>query len=165
MKKVLLFLLPVTFCITGYSQLPVPKRIDSIVNSIESKKGLILKVVSDTFPVPNSKMVTIENVKFYSSNNKLLKVIFSAYYHLTDATKADVPADYDVYYFNKDVLIKVVTKDFDLSPPKDLQFYLNEKHQKKYLAKETQYADKYQGADYFVELGYNLLGEFKFLTK
>jgi hypothetical protein len=59
----------------------------------------------------------------------------------------------------------VVSKDFDQTPPRDLQFYLNEKHRKKYLSKETQYFSKYDGINYFIELGYNLLEEFKFLTR
>ena len=72
---------------------------------------------------------------------------------------------YHFYYFNDDLLIKVVSKDYDQSPPKDLQFYLNEKHLKKYLAKETQYFSKYEGLNYFIELGYNLQAEFKYLNK
>jgi hypothetical protein len=36
---------------------------------------------------------------------------------------------------------------------------------KKYLSKETQNHSKYDGTKYFIELGYNLLNEFKLLTK
>lgn len=164
MKKGILLLISLGLYILGYSQIPT-KRIDSIVNSIESKKALPAKVLSDTFPTANAGVVSIESVKFFSSKNKLQKVIFSAHYHSKDSTRNDMLTDYDVFYLSNDVLIKVISKDFDQSPPKDVQFYLNEKHLKKYLAKETQYFSKYEGVNYFIELGYNLLEEFKFLTK
>ncbi len=164
MKKLTLLLFGFSFYILGYSQTPA-KRTDSIVKVIESNKTLTVKLVSDTFPTFNSKVVNIESVKFYSLKNKLLKVIFSAYYHRKDSTTNNILADYDVFYFNNDVLIKVVSKDFDQSPPKDLQFYLNESHLKKYLAKETLNQSKYAGTKYFIELGYNLLDEFKRLAK
>ena len=150
--------------ITGFSQTPV-KRTDSIVKLIESNKALTVKHVSDTFPTANSKVVNIELVKFYSSKNKLGKVIFSAYYHRKDSTSDNILTDYEVFYFNNDVLIKVISKDFDQSPPKDLQLYLNENNLKKYLSKATMNYSKYAGANYFIELGYNLLDEFKLLTK
>jgi hypothetical protein len=164
MKKMILPFLLFGLCLAGYSQLAV-KRTDSIVSSIESKKTLTLNIVSDTFPTSGSDLLTIESVKFYSSKNKLVKVIFSGYYHQKDSTRNNIPADYDDFYFSNDVLIKVVSKDFDQTPPRDLQFYLNEKHRKKYLSKETQYFSKYDGINYFIELGYNLLEEFKFLTR
>ena len=157
------------FCILSitknpYSQPPV-KRIDSIVKLIESNKTLTLKLAADTFPTSNSNLVNIESVKFYSAKNKLLKVVFSAYYHRKDSTRDNIPTDYDVFYFNNDLLIKVISKDFDQSPPKDLQLYLDEKHLKKYLSKQTLNQSKFNGANYFVELGYNLLAEFKRLPK
>ena len=164
MIKLTLLLLFLSFSIIGYSQTPA-KRTDSIVKLIESNKTLTQKLVSDTFPTFNAKVVNIESVKFYSSKNKLLKVIFSAYYHRKDSTSNNMLSDYDVFYFNNDVLIKVISKDFDQSPPKDLQLYLNESHLKKYLAKETLNASKYAGTKYFVEVGYNLLEEFKLLGK
>ena len=164
MKKLTLLLLFLGLSISVFPQNPA-KRTDSIVKVIESNKTLTLKLVSDTFPTFNSNVVNIESVKFYSSKNKLLKVIFSAYYHRKDSTSINTLTDYDVFYFNNDVLIKVISKDFDQSPPKDLQVYLNESHLKKYLAKETLNSSKYAGTKYFIELGYNLLDEFKLLTK
>lgn len=164
MEKGILFLILLTLCIVGYSQIPV-KRTDSIVNSIESKKALTITVVSDTFPVSYSDLLMIESVKFYSLNSKLLKVIFSVYYYGKDSTRNDIPTDYDIFYFSNNILIKVISKDFDQSPPKDLQFYLNEKHLRKYVSKETTNSRKYEGVDYFIELGYNLLDEFKLPIK
>ena len=164
MKKLTLLLLSLDLFIPGFSQTPV-KRTDSLVNLIEAKKTLTAKLVSDTFPTFNSNVVSIESVKFYSSKNKLLKVIFSAYYHRKDSTSNNILADHDVFYFNNDVLIKVISKDFDQSPPKDLQLYLNESHLKKYFLKETLNYSKYAGPRYFIELGYNLLEEFKLLIK
>ena len=165
MKKLVLISIGLISYVLGSSQLPV-KRTDSLVNSIESNKTLTIKVVSDTFPLSNSSsLVTIESVKFYSLKNKLLKAIFSAYYHSKDSTKNNILTEYETFYFNNDLLIKVNAKDFDESPPKDLQFYLNEKHLKKYLAKETLNFTKYDGVNYFIELGYNLLEEFKQLIK
>lgn len=148
----------------GHSQIAT-KRIDSLVNLIESKKTLTIKVVSDTFPTSNPGLVDIESVKFYFLKNKLQKATFSAYYHRKDSAKNNILTDHDIYYFSDDVLIKVISKDYDQAPPKDLQFYLNEKHRKKYLSKQTQYFSKFDGPNYFIELGYNLLAEFKFLTK
>jgi hypothetical protein len=165
MKKLILLLIAFSLYTTGYSQLPAPKKIDSIVKLIESKKDLVLKAISDTFPTANPKIVMIESVKFYSSKNKLVKVAFSGYYHRKDSVMNNIITDNDVYYFNDDVMIKVISKDYDQSPPKDLQLYLNEKHLKKYQAKETQFADKFDGVNYFIELGYNLLGEFRYLNK
>jgi len=164
MKKLTLLLLFLSLFTTGFPQTSA-KRIDSIVKVIESNKTLTLKLVSDTFPTFNSTVVNIESVKFYSSKNKVQKIIFSAYYHRLDSTSNNILADYDVFYFNNDVLIKVISKDFDQSPPKDLQLYLNESHLKKYIAKETLNYSKYAGAKYFIELGYNLLDEFRRLTK
>ena len=164
MKKLALLLLFISFFKTGFPQSPA-KRTDSMVNLIESKKTLTVKLLSDTFPTFNGNVVSIESVKFYSSKNKLQKVIFSAYYHRKDSTRNNILADYDVFYFNNDILIKVISKDFDQSPPKDLKVYLNESHLKKYLAKETLNSSKYSGTKYFIELGYNLLDEFKRLTK
>src|SRR5688572_28758730 len=108
MKKVTLLLFPLSFYMVGYSQLP-SKRTDSIVKVIESKKTLTVNLVSDTFPTFNSNVVTIESVKFYSSKNKLLKVIFSTYYHRKDSTSNNTLTDYDVFYFNNDVLIKAIS--------------------------------------------------------
>src|SRR4030095_1962633 len=164
MKKLILLLLPLSFHLLAYSQLPA-KRTDSIVNTIELKKSLTLNVVSDTFPTVNPRVVNIESVKFYSSKNKLLKVIFSGYYHRKDSTSDNILTDYDIFYFNNDVMIKVISKDFDLSPPKDLQLYLNENHLKKFLSKKTQNLSKFDGANYYIELGYNLLNEFKLLNQ
>ena len=164
MKKLTLLLLLLSLFISAFPQAS-QKRTDSLVRIIESNKTLTLKLVSDTFPTYNSKVVNIESVKFYSSKNKLRKVIFSAYYQSKDSTRINTLTDYDVFYFNDDVLIKVISKDFDQSPPKDLPVYLNESHLKKYLAKETLNASKYAGTKYFIELGYNLLDEFKLLTK
>ena len=148
----------------GYSQIPV-KRTDSIVNSIEAKKALTVNVVSDTFPVSYSELLMIETVKFYSLKNKLLKVIFSVNYYSKDSTRNNIPTDHDVFYFSNDILIKVISKDFDQSPPKDLLLYLNEKHLKKYVSKETINSRKYEGVNYFIELGYNLLDEYKLPIK
>lgn len=164
MKKVIPALLLFSFCLSGYAQVP-QKRIDSIVNLIESTNTFALNTVSDTFPTQGSDLLTIESVKFYSSKNKLAKVIFSGYYHRKESATNNIPADYDIFYFSDNVLIKVISKDFDHTPPKDLQFYLNEKHRKKYLSKQTQYFSKFDGINYFIELGYNLLEEFKFLTR
>ena len=164
MKRLVLLLLPLSISLTGYSQILV-KRTDSIVNSIDAKKTLTVASVSDTFPVSYSKLLSIENVKFYSAKGTLLKVIFTTYYLGKDSTKTNILTEYDVFYFNKDLLIKVISKDFDQSPPKDMQFYLNERHLKKYVSKETINSSKYEGANYFIELGYNLLEEFKLLTR
>ena len=164
MKKVILLLFLLGFYILGYSQAPA-KRIDSLINLIESKKTLTVNLVSDTFPTLNSTVVNIESVKFYSSKNKLQKVIFSAYYHRKDSTSDNILTDYDIFYFNNDLMIKIISKDFDQSPPKDLQLYLNENHLKKFLSKKTQSFSKYDGANYFIELGYSLLNEFKLLNQ
>ena len=155
----------ILFLSVGYSQIPNTKRIDSIANTIESKKTLTLNPVSDTFPTVNPDVVTIESVKFYSTKNKLHKVIFSTYYYNKGPAKSNILTKYEVFYFYNDTLIKVISKDFDLSPPKDLQLYLNEKHLKKYVSKETINASRYEGVNYFIELGYNLLNEFKTLSK
>ena len=165
MKKMGPLLVTFSLYIVGHSQLPSPKRIDSLIRVIESRKDLIVKVVTDTFPTESPSLLNIETVKFYSSKNKLVKVIFAGYYHRKDSVMKNETSDNDIFYFNNDLLIKVTSKDFDQSPPKDLQFYLNEKHQKKYLAKETQFFNKYEGINYFIELGYNLLAEFNYLSK
>lgn len=112
-----------------------------------------------------ANLANIESVKFYSLKGKLQKVIFSTYYHQKDSTRTNILTGYEVFYFNNDVLIKVISKDFDQTPPKDLQFYLNEKDLKKYLAKQTIRSNRYDGANYFIEIGYNLLDEFKTLIK
>ena len=164
MKKLTLLLLFVSLFILGFPQTPV-KRTDSIVKLIEANKTLLVKLVSDTFPTANSNVVNIESVKFYSSKNKVLKVIFSVYYHRKDSTSDNFLTEYEVFYFNNDVLIKVISKDFDQSPPKDLQLYLNENHLKKYLSKQTLNSSKYAGVNYFIELGYILLEEFKQLKR
>ena len=164
MKRMVMLLIPLSLYQIGYSQIPV-KRTDSIVNSIESKKTLTVNSVSDTFPVSYSKLLTIENVKFYSAKGKLLKAIFTTYYYGKDSAKTNIPTEYDTFYFNNDVLIKVIAKDYDQSPPKDLPFYLNERHLKKYVSKETINSSKYEGPNYFIELGYNLQDEFKVLMK
>ena len=149
----------------GYSQILNTKRIDSIISTIESKKTLTLNTVADTFPTVNSDVVTVESVRFYSAKNKLLKVIFSSYYYNKGPAKSNILAQYEVFYFYNDSLIKAISKDFDLSPPKDFQYYLTDKHLKKYVSKETINASRYDGANYFVELGYNLLNEFKNLPQ
>ena len=149
----------------GYSQIPNIKRIDSIVSTIELKKTLTLNVVSDTFPTVNPDVVTIESVRFYSTKNKLLKAIFSSYYYNKGPAKSNILAQYEVFYFYNDSLIKAISKDFDLTPPKDLQYYLNEKHLKKYVSKQTINASRFDGVNYFIELGYNLLTEFRSLRQ
>jgi hypothetical protein len=154
----------VSLFIPGFPQGQI-KRTDSLVNLIDAKKTLTINLVADTFRTANSNLVTLESVKFYSLKNKLLKVIFSVYYYRKDSTRTNIPTDYDIFYFNDDLLIKVISKDFDQSPPKDLQIYLNENHLKKYLSKETVSHSKFDGVKYFIELGYNLLDEFNRLTK
>lgn len=160
MKKIITFFFLILLYITGQSQLPSPKKIDSLVKTIESKKDLIVKSVSDTFPTANSKIMAIESLKFYVSKNKLVKIVFSGYYNRKDSVDNVVTA-HDVYYFTNDVLIKVISKNFDESPPRDVQFYLNERDQKKYQSKATINAGKFDGANYYIETGYNLLNEFK----
>ena len=147
----------------GYSQIPNIKRIDSIVKAIEAKKTLVVNTVSDTFGVSYSKLSTIENVKFYSTKNKLSKAIFTNIYYRKDSV--NTPTQFDVFYFNDDLLIKVLSKDYDQSPARDVVIYLNEKDLKKYIDKKTVNASRYEGVNYFIELGYNLLNEFKALTK
>jgi hypothetical protein len=164
MKKLILLLIPLSSCLPGYSQIPV-KRTDSIVNSIESKKGLTVNNVSDTFPTVNANVVIIERVNFYSVKGKLLKVLFSSEYFRRDSVKNNILTQHEIFYFNNDVLIKVISKDFDETPPKDLKIYLNESHLKKYLSKQTLNSTRFDGANYFIELGYNLLEEFKQLIK
>lgn len=164
MMKLAILSLILCIKLPGMSQLQL-KRLDSIANSIDAKKTLTLKVVSDTFRIPNAGFVNIENVKFYSLKGKLQKAIFSTYYHQKDSSRTNILTGYEVFYFNNDLLIKVTSKDFDQTPPKDLQFYLNERDLKKYMAKQTTRANRYDGANYFVEIGYNLLDEFKALIK
>ena len=147
----------------GQGQLPSPKKIDSIVKVIDAQKNL-LKTVCDTFPVANSQLTNIECARFFSFKGKLVKVIYSLAYHQKDTTRSDIQTQIDVFYYNNDLLVKVVSKDFDQSPPKDIQFYLGEAHRKKYIAKETVNAGKQDGANYYIEFGYNFLEEFKKLT-
>ena len=153
----------ILFLSVGYSQIPNIKRIDSIVKAIEAKKTLVVNTVSDTFGVSYSKLSTIENVKFYSTKNKLSKAIFTNIYYRKDSV--NTPTQFDVFYFNDDLLIKVLSKDYDQSPARDVVIYLNEKDLKKYIDKKTVNASRYEGVNYFIELGYNLLNEFKALTK
>lgn len=121
MKKLVLLLIPMILFLIGDSQITA-KRTDSIVRLIESKKPLTVSVVSDTFPVSYADLSMIESVKFYSSKNKLVKVIFSDYYCGKDSTRNNVPTGYDVFYFSDDVLIKVISRDFDQSPQKICSF-------------------------------------------
>ena len=161
MKKLILLLIIFSHYEVVYSQLPSPKKIDSLVKLIESKKDLVIKTVSDTFPTANPNVITIEFVKFYSLKNKLVKVAFAGYYHRKDSVMNNIIISNETYYFNNDLLIKVVSKDFDQSTPKDVQFYLNERDRKKYLAEQTINSGKFDGANYYIEMGYNLLAEFK----
>ena len=160
----MLFFIPLTLYIQGHSQ-PPTKRIDSIVKMIEAQKNLKLNTVCDTLSISYSDLSTIECLKFYFAKDKLHKVIYSTDFHHKDSTRKNIPTRFDVFYYDDELLIKVISKDFDQSPPKDLRYYLNEKDLKKYLAKETLNASKYDGADYFIELGYILLDEFKILMK
>lgn len=164
MKKVTLLLISLSLYLSGHSQLPSTKKIDSIVKIINSQKNLKTDLVCDTFPVPNSDLSNIECARFYSLKGKLVKVIYSLAYHQKDTTHQNIQTQIDVFYYNNDLLIKVVSKDFDHLPPKDIQFYLGEPHRKKYISKETINAGKQDGAKYFVEFGYNFLEEFKQLT-
>lgn len=154
----LLFLLcPYAF---GYSQPPV-KRIDSFVNLIETKKTLTLTGVSDTFLTVNPDVSAIETVKFHAVRNKLNKAILSSYYYSKDPGKSSMLTQFDIFYFNNDSLIKVISKDFDETPPKNIQFYIGEKELNKYFAVKSRNFRKYDGANYFIDLGYALLDEFK----
>lgn len=164
MKKIILLLFPLSFFLLGYSQPPV-KRIDSIVNTIESKKNLILNAVSDTFPTVNPDVSTIESVKFHSAKNKLNKVFFSCYYHSKDPAKDNTLIQFDIFYFYNDSLIKVISRDFDETPPKNIQFYIGEKEFKKYLGVKSRNFGKHDGANYYIDLGNALLEEFKQLIK
>lgn len=164
MNKFFLLVFSFWCYLLGYSQVPA-KRIDSIVTTIEAKKTLTVNVVADTFLVANSDLVNIESVKFYSAKGNLNKIIFSAYFHRKDSTRNNITAEYEVFYFNNDILIKVISRDFDQSPPKDLHFYLGEKEKKKFDSKETMNFSKYDGVNYFIEFGYVLLIEFKQLNQ
>lgn len=164
MKKLTLLLFFLSFCALGYAQMPV-KRIDSLVKIIESKKTLTVNIISDTFPIANSNLLRIESRKFYSADNKLLKVVSARDNQTKDAAKKNIQTRFDIFYFNNDLLIKVISRDFDQSPVIDIQFYLNEAHHKKFLAKATKNFSRYEGANYFVETGYSLLNEFKLLHK
>jgi hypothetical protein len=161
MKKLLLLLFPFVFCIPGLSQIPSKRKIDSLVNAIESKKTLNLNTVTDTFATLHSNLLTIENVKFYSVKNKLVKASFTTNYFRKDSTVANMATGFEVFYFNDDLLIKVISRDFDQAPPKNIEFYLNEKDRKKFIGKQTMNSTRYDGANYFVEIGYSLLDEFK----
>ena len=163
MKKLVLLLFSFGFYAMGYSQVS-PKQIDSIVNRIESEKTLKQKTVCDTFTVSFSNLATIECLKFYFVKDKLFKAIYSNDYHRKDSAR-NIPTRFDVFYYNEGLLIKVISKDFDNSPPTDIKFYLTEKDLKKFLAKETQHYGKYDGANYFIEFGYALLNEFKQLNQ
>ena len=155
----------ILFLSVGYAQIPNLKRIDSIVKAIEAKKTLVVNTVSDTFGVSYSKLLTIVNVKFYSTKNKLSKAIFTNDYYQKDSISNNIPTQLDVFYFNDDLLIKVISKDYDQLPAKNIVIYLNEKDLKKYIDKKTVNASRYEGVNYFIELGYNLLNEFKALSK
>jgi hypothetical protein len=144
---------------------PVVKHIDSLVKIIESKRTLTVNVVADTFPIAHSNLLRIERLQFYSTNNKLAKVISSRGHHAKDSTVKNIQTRFDVFYFNNDILIKVISNDFDQSPPANIQFYLNETHRKKFLSKATKNFSKYEGANYFIESGYTLLNEFKLLNQ
>lgn len=163
MKKVILLLFSLSFYILGHSQ-PSTKKIDSIVKVIESQKTLTLDTVCDTFPVAYSELSNIECARFYSMKGKLVKVIYSLEYHDKDTARKNTQTQIDVFYYNDGLLVKVISKDFDQSPPKDLQFYLNEAHRKKYVSKETINAGRHDGMGYYIEFGYNFLEEFKQLT-
>ena len=164
MKKLLLLLLPFVLCIAGHSQIPSKRKIDSLVNTIESKKTWSLNTVTDTFSTPHANLLTIENVKFYSTKNKLVKAAFSTNYYRKDSSVANISTGFEVFYFHDDLLIKVISRDFDQAPPKNIEFYLNEKDRKKFVAKQTMNSTRYDGANYFIEIGYSLLDEFKSLN-
>jgi len=146
--------------ILGYSQIQT-KKIDSIARIIDAQKSLKTDIVCDTFRVANSELSNIECARFYSVKGKLVKVIYSLQYHHKDTARTNISTQLDVFYYNDGLLIKVISKDFDQSPPKDFQYYMNERHQKKYVSKETINAGKYDGVNYFIEFGYNFLEEFK----
>ena len=163
MKKLVLLFLILFLYWQGYSQLPI-KRIDSIVRIIDAQKTLKVNVVCDTFPVTNSDLSNIECASFYSLKGKLVKIIYSWEYRHKDTTRKNIQTQIDVFYYHDGLLIKVVSKDFDQSPPKDIQLYLDERHRKKYLSKATVNAGRYDGINYYIEFGYNFLEEFKQLT-
>jgi len=156
-------LISLNLYIVGDSQ-PQPKQIDSIVRKIDAQKTLKTDIVCDTFQVANSELSNIECARFYSVKGKLVKVIYSLQYHHKDTARTNISTQLDVFYYNDGLLIKVISKDFDQSPPKDFQYYLNEKHLKKYVSKETINAGKFNGVNFFIEFGYNFLEEFKLLT-
>jgi hypothetical protein len=160
MKKITLFLTFLGLYLLGNSQTQV-KKIDSLVKSIDAQKTLKTDKVCDTFKVDFSELSNIECARFYSLKGKLVKVIYSQEYHHKDTTRKNIHSQIDVFYYNNGLLIKVVSKDFDQSPPKDSQIYFNESHRKKYDLKKTINASKYDGVDYFIEFGYNFLDEFK----
>ncbi|HEX6846584.1 MAG TPA: hypothetical protein VF144_06380 [Chitinophagaceae bacterium] len=164
MNKTIFFLVLINFFTVGHSQIPVKKKIDSLVSVIESKKTLSLNSVADTFATQHSNLLSIENVKFYSLKNKLVKVSFTTNYFRKDSTVANMATGFEIFYFNDDLLIKVISRDFDQSPPKNIEFYLNEKDRQKYLSKQTMNASRYDGVNYFVEIGYGLLDEFRSLN-
>jgi len=158
MKKAHLLLISLSLYLLGNSQ-PHTKQIDSLVKFIDTQKTLKTDVVCDTFTVAYSKLSNIECARFYSLKGKLVKVIYSLEYNDTIGKK--IQTQVDVFYYNNGLLIKVISKDFDQSPPKDSHIYFNESHKKKYVSKETINAGRYDGVDYFIEFGYNFLEEFK----
>ncbi len=160
MKKPALLLLVLYSCAFGSSQPPV-KRIDSLVNLIETRKTLTLTGVSDTFPTVNPGVSTIETVKFHSVKNKLNKVTLSSYYYSKESSKSSMLTQFDIFYFNNDSLIKVISRDFDETPPKNIQFYIGPHELKKFFALKSRSFRKYDGANYYIDLGYALLDEFK----
>ena len=153
-----------TFLKTGNSQPPI-ERIDNMVNIIESKKRLSLKVVCDTSKLPYSDFKTIECLKFYSKDDRLIKVVYSFDHYHKDTIKILFSTRFDVYYYNDGLLIKVISTDSDKSPPENLQFYLEEKDKIKYVPGEVGKYDRHDGINYFIETGYLLLEEFEIIDK
>jgi len=170
MRKAVFLFTICLFSILGHSQNPT-KRIDSIVKLINSEKSLKVKMVCDTSFVSYSDLSTIECLKFYFQKDKLLKAIYSLDYRRKDSTLNNSSSRFDEFYYNDGQLIKVITKDFDQSPPKNIEFYLNENQLKKFLSKETpnpkgtQNYSRYDGINYFIESAYTLLNEFKLLNQ
>ena len=134
MKKLVLLFIPLGLYFQVHSQLPQPKKIDSIVKKIDAQKTLKTDIVCDTFPVANSELSNIECARFYSLNGRLVKVIYSLQYHYKDTARTNISTQLDVFYYKDSLLIKVISKDFDQSPPKDTQIYLDDKHRKNYFS-------------------------------
>jgi hypothetical protein len=164
MKKAILLLLLPSLYLSGQSQPPV-NRIDSIVNIIESKKSLSLNFVCDTSKLSYADLTTIECLKFYSVDNRLFKAVYLFEYYRKDSLLNNSSSHLDIYYYNNGLLIKVMSKDFDKSPPADLQFYMGEKEMKKYISGDTRRYDRFDGVNYFIETGYAFLEEFKLVNK